>query len=94
MNPIIPHARSEPLSDSRGLVEQEGTDRGGNLLASNPPEGVYCGVGDESEVGGNDKQKGEIIQGIAPENVYSTVDETMVSYTNVLSSPDDYHCVS
>ena len=53
-----------------------------------------CGVGEESEVGRRDKQRGEISQRIAPENVYSTVDETMVSYTNVLSSPDEYHCVS
>ena len=56
------HARSEPISDmsdTRDLVEQEGTDRGGNLLASNPLEGVYCGVGDESEVGGSDEKRGQ-----------------------------------
>ena len=88
------HARSEALSDTHGLIEQEGTDRGGNLLASNPPEGVYCGVEDKSEVGGSDEKRGKKGLGIAPENVYSTVDETMVSYTNVLSSPDEYHYVS
>ena len=83
------------IAVSRDLVEQEGTNTGGNLVASNPPECVYRAMEYESEVGGNDKERGEIIQGIAPENVYSTVDEAMVIYrpTNDSSSLE-YHHVS